>query len=101
MSRDTTIFSWWAFCPTSAYIIERWITAQERGGNRLEWYRKLLWRHLGRSEREFSYATPAIIDVNFTDVNMAVRGTMQLDGEVILWANNTLWLQPMMDPTAS
>ena len=44
---------------------------------------------------------PAFIDVNFTDADVTVRGTMQLDGQVILWSNDTLWLRQKMDPAAS
>jgi hypothetical protein len=42
---------------------------------------------------------PAFIDVNFSDANVTVRGTMQLEGQVIAWANDTFWLR--QDPVAS
>jgi hypothetical protein len=44
---------------------------------------------------------PAVIEVNFTDVNQTIKGSMQLDGQVILWENKSLWLRQMMDPTLS
>lgn len=36
---------------------------------------------------------PAFIDVNFTDVNQTIRGTLQNDGHLIVWNNGTLWVR--------
>jgi hypothetical protein len=34
---------------------------------------------------------PAFIDVEFADVQQTVRGTLQNDGQLIVWNNGTKW----------
>lgn len=36
---------------------------------------------------------PAFIDVDFTDVGQKVRGTLQSNGQLIVWSNGTQWVK--------
>lgn len=48
-----------------------------------------------------SNGAPASIEVDFNDADVTVRGAMRLEGQVIAWENNTLWLRELPDPAAS